>query len=373
MSATEGPVDLGDRPVIGVVKRGDLGDALLATPMLAALRRRYPGAQIDAIVSRGGRPALIDNPHLDRLLVLPEGGRAERIAFAGRIRRRRYDALLIAHHLTLPSGARRHQLLALASGAPVVAGLDNGRGRFLTHRRRDRGFGAVPEWRYWLDVAALVGATSEERPLFVVDERASEEARRLLAPLDGRPFAALHPTVGAYGPGRAWPVAHFAGLAAALRADPGLDLVIVGAIDARRAAAAIRQVEPTALDLTGATDVSTLAAILARADVTVGADSGVVHLAATLDRPTLALFGPSNHCAWAPFAAVDGTIPSQGGAGAVGRVTVLRDDIACSPCFYIGHALGRPAGCALRSCLTELSVDRVAAVARRVLAQNRVE
>jgi ADP-heptose:LPS heptosyltransferase len=370
----DAPLDLGERPAIGVVKLADLGDVLLVTPLLGALRRRYPGARIEAIVRATGAAALAGNPHLDRVVVAPAGsgirGITALVRFAADLRRRRFDALLVAHHLTLPSGARRHRLLAAASGARLVVGLDNGLGAFLTHRVPDRGFGHVPEWRYWLALGEVVGTQGAGRPSFAVPPAADEEAARLLAPLRGRRVVAIHPVVGAYGPGRTWPVERFAALAAALAEDPAMGVVVVGGEDARAAGAAIAGRHQATLDLAGRTPLPLLAAVLRASALVVGADSGVVHLAAALDRPTLALFGPSNHRAWAPFGATDGTLPlHRGGPDPVlGRVTALRSDIACSPCFYVGHALGRPRGCATRTCLAELTVERVAEAARRVLA-----
>lgn len=363
------PLDLGPRPAIGVVKLGDLGDVLLVTPLLAELRTRYPAGRIEAVVRAGGASALVGNPHVDRVHVAPMGGSIASAAFAWRLRRRRFDALLLAHHLTLAGGARRHRLLVAASGAAITVGLDNGRGAFLTHRVPDRGFGHLPEWRYWLRLGAVLGAAADARPVFVLPAEATAAAGRLLAPLAGRRFVAIHPVVGSYGPGRAWPVGRFAALASALAADPGVGIVTVGKSDALAAGAEIARRHPT-LDLTGATDTPTLAAVLRAASLTIGADSGVVHLAAALDRPTLALFGPSNHLAWSPVGAADHTLRLHrpGPPPTVGWVTTLRSDIPCSPCFYLGHSLGRPHGCATRSCLVELTVERVAEVARRMLS-----
>jgi ADP-heptose:LPS heptosyltransferase len=370
----DAPLDLGPRPAIGVVKLADLGDVLLVTPLLGALRRRYPGARIEAVVRATGAAALAGNPHLNRVVVAPSAGGARGIValvrFAAALRGRRFDALLVAHHLTLPSGARRHRLLAAASGARLVVGLDNGRGSFLTHRVPDRGFGHVPEWRYWLALGEIVGTEGAGRPTFAVPPAADEEAARLLAPLGGRRVVAIHPVVGAYGPGRAWPIGRFAALAEALAEDPAVGIVVVGGEDARAAGAAVAARHRPSLDLTGRTPLPLLAAVLRASALVIGADSGVVHLAAALDRPTLALFGPSNHRAWAPFGATDGTLPLHraGPAPALGRVTALRSDIPCSPCFYVGHALGRPRGCSTRTCLADLTVERVAKAARRMLA-----
>jgi heptosyltransferase-2 len=74
----------------------------------------------------------------------------------------------------------------------------------------------------------------------------------------------------------------------------------------------------------------------------------------------VAIFGPSNDDAWKPYGAPRDT------AGVAGRRLAERHDLPCAPCLYTGFALGRPAGCPTRSCLTTLSVARVADAVRLV-------
>ena len=365
-------VDLGKQPTIAIVKLGDLGDVLLVTPLLSALRTRYPEGRLVAVVRGVGDEVLANNPAVDQTVVVPAslsvGSLGAGMHSAVSLRRVRADALVIAHHLTLRSGARNQRLLAAAANALVVAGLDNGRGSFLTHRLPDRGFGAMPEWRYWLELGALLGAPATGRPYIGIPPAARVAADSMLAPLSRRPFIVLHPVVGVYGPGRAWPVDRFTALAGMLDAA-GHGIVVVGGDDATAASHRICATLTAAIDLAGRTSLAELAAIVDRAALVIGADSGVVHLAATLNRPTLALFGPSNHHAWAPVGAehVDTTCADLAASASIGRVQVLRTGIPCSPCFYIGHALGRPNGCSTRTCLADLSVELIAQVARRML------
>jgi heptosyltransferase-2 len=104
-----------------------------------------------------------------------------------------------------------------------------------------------------------------------------------------------------------------------------------------------------------APDPLALAALLRRARLVVANDSGVAHLAAAVDTPLVAVFGPSNHRAWGPY-------PPR----AADRVAV-REPLACSPCIHRGHRFGTPAGCPARTCLDLVDVERVAAAAAEVL------
>jgi ADP-heptose:LPS heptosyltransferase len=263
----------------------------------------------------------------------------------------------------------KYRALALATGAPIRAGLDNGRGDFLTHAARDHGFGAKPEWAYWLDVAALLGADrADARPTVAVSAAAFAAARALVGA--GGPYVALHPGVGTFSLARQWPVERLAAVGAALAAD-GHRLVITGGRDAlaRDAAdALLHHLGATpALDLTGRSDVPVSAAVYAGAALFVGSDNGMAHLAAAVGTPSVIVFGPSNHRAWAPYGAVEcnpgGSLDLPEGT----RVVVVRSTIACSPCFYTGYTLGRPEGCPSRNCLDHVQATDVLVVANQLL------
>src|SRR5207248_6838535 len=121
--------------------------------------------------------------------------------FLAGLRLARYDALLLFHHFTTRWGSVKFAALAYASGAPVRAGLDNGRGRFLNLRVPDRGFGAMHEADYWLQVAGLLGANPVAgwRPHIPIDD---ESRRRGEVAVGLR----LAPTVGSTGTNPARPL-----------------------------------------------------------------------------------------------------------------------------------------------------------------------
>jgi ADP-heptose:LPS heptosyltransferase len=84
-----------------------------------------------------------------------------------------------------------------------------------------------------------------------------------------------------------------------------------------------------------------------------------MHIAAAVDTPTVAIFGLTNYKAWGPYT---GDPDSK-------RATIVHLDLACMPCFYHGHELGTPEGCATRDCLLQLGVDPVATAARKMLRE----
>lgn len=378
-----------DRPAaprrVLVVKLADLGDALLTTPLVRALRDAWPSAALDVLTTPQAAVAYRHAADVDAVATLdvhgrrPAGapersrpGRVGRLVAAARalaaLRRRRYDVVVLCHPLVTWRGALKHAAVVLAVGAPVRAGLAApGRRRawFLNRRAPDPGYDGAHVVEAMAGIGRALGVdVGPPRLAFAPGPAAERAAEALLAGaaggaagrgaagrLAGRRIA-LHPGAGPYSPARRWPAASFAALAVRL-ATEGAALVLVGT--AADDGAAVRAAgAPIALDLTGATDVATLAAVLARCDAVVANDGGVMHLAAAVGTPVTAVFGPSNDRAWGPWP------PDRPGAPSRHRIVAL--DLPCRPCLYVGHRLGAPAGCPTRDCLRWLAPDRVAAV-----------
>ena len=108
------------------------------------------------------------------------------------------------------------------------------------------------------------------------------------------------------------------------------------------------------INLVDQTSLPQLADVIARADLFIGADSGVMHIAAATGTPIVSIFGPSNPEAWRPWT-VDG------------RATVLSSHVECSPCSYVGHGIGAREGCKARTCMKLVRASQVLEAARRLL------
>ncbi len=349
-----------------VVKLADLGDLLTATPALRALRLRFPAAEITALVTPHSAGLLAENDAVDRVLTFPKAifdqpasltaPRAALTALglgwqlAARLRAGRFDAVVLLHHLFTRWGRLKYRALLAATGAPVRVGL--GDAKFLTGGAPDRGFGGHHEVDYWLETVAQLGATHPcpRLELHLTPQEVEEGGRHLSGlRMTGRPIVAIHPGSGAFSLARRWPAERFAqvgdglaaaGYAVAVVAGPGEE-TLAGQISAAMRARA------TVLERLG--DPRALAAVLRGCQLFVGNDSGVMHLAATVGVPCVAVFGLSNHRAWGPY-------PPD-------RHRVVRLELQCSPCFYRDDRLGTPQGCAARACLMELSAAPVLAAA----------
>jgi len=368
-----------------VVKLADIGDVLTATPALRALRQSYPLATIDLLLTHHTRPVMQYSKLVNRLIpsdnfrffslreALKPGLLREGLAVLRQIRRRGYDTVVILHHLTTWGGALKYATIAKASGARVVAGLDPGgkRGGFLTHAVSDAGFGGRHEIDHWLEVVGLVGAApaGQEMELAVSEvDRAWIELvlalwgqDRLLPspPNDYRstgksPLVVIHPGSGGFNPARRWSPANFARVADALSQE-GAQVVLVGRpTDGTEAVLAAMETRP--IDLTGQTTLHQLAALLQRADLFIGGDAGVTHIAAASGAPMVIIFGPTNAAAWGPVG------PKR---------CVLQAEIPCGPCAYVGHTVGLRTGCSARTCLKLVTPAQVLAEAEKLLAGDK--
>ena len=361
-----------------IIKLADHGDAILATSAISAVRARFPNAVLDVLTTSNGAVAFALCPVIDHIRVIdkhafdnPRGMlhpvNALRIVnLVRRLRRSRYDTIVLLQHLTTNFGALKYRWLCRGIGAPIRAGLDNGQGDFLTHRAVDFGFGVKSMHEYNLDVVSQLGVNiAHAHPAIAVPDDARRSAEKLLAENNvGAEYVVIHPSVGGYSSARNWPTERFAALAKNIIEKRGFTVVVVGANDAAEAA---RSICATAnvVNLVGRTGYPELAALLDAARLVIGADSGVAHLAAALATPTLAIFGPSNHNAWKPIGAtvLSGPIAKL----PAGTAFVIRSDIPCSPCFYSGYTLGRRDGCSLRTCLDRLSVDLITNIAYQII------
>lgn len=356
------------------VKLADLGDLLSVTPALRALRNGHPEAHIAALVTPSSAAILAGSTSVDevlpfekalfdRPLAAPRSAPAA-LALARQLRGGSWDALALFHHLTTPFGVAKYAALALASGAPIRAGLDNGRGWFLTRRVRDDGFGARHEVDYWLQVAEALGGYNADPRLEIrvtAADRAWATAALANVGLRGRDVAIVHPGTGAFSLARRWPVERFAAVARELRGRYGFDVAVVRG-PAPDEDALARQVASEAsgasygLPVVGPTPtLGALVALLGQARVFVGNDSGVMHLATAARVPVVAIFGPSNDRAWGPYPP---TAP---------RHAIVREQLACTPCTHRGHQFGTPAGCPARTCLDLVEPADVLAAIDRVL------
>lgn len=347
-----------------------IGDVVFTTPAIRALARRFPDARLTYVVETGAYPVVAGNPHLAEVISIPHvrGWRRLRddVKIARRLRRARIDVAIDFH------GGPRSAWLAWASGAPVRVGYDvQGRTWMYTtavHRPRELRARHSVENQWDLLAAvdpALAGPAdpARDRVEMPTDPAARASVDRRLASLgvpDRARIVVIHVSAG--NPFRRWPEASFAALAGdlvsggedrwvALAGGPSDHAATTRVLDAakkRAGRAGQRIVDGEGLSL------AELRALMDRAALFIGGDSGPLHVASTSDVPIVGLYGPTLAARSAPW-----------------RPRNLRTEsieprvLPCRPCEQRECAPGD------FRCLTGTAPGTVAAAAERLLGGPR--
>ncbi len=377
------------------IKPDHLGDLLLATPVLAALRQRLPKARVTALVGPWSRMVLQRNPDVDMLLTCPFPGFERRPtddrrpttddsgvnAMLGRLSSivGRLSSVAMPYrtliHYALLLRAGRYDLaiigrddhwwgaaLALLAGVPCRIGYSVPECRpFLT---------TVLPWNPRDHVTAqglaLVRAVDPDPPTTAPAAAGAGEGDQFALNaqfparfdstqddimwaddwiaaqgLAGARLVLLHPGTG--GPAKLWFAERWAAVADALQ-DAGVRLVLTGGPDELALVAEVAaHMQSAALNLAGQTSVGQLAALMRRAALVLGVDSGPLHLAAAQGVPTIHLYGPGDAARFGPW-------------GDRARHVVLRAELWCSPC---GEFAACPRGLARPECMELIASTRV--------------
>jgi len=345
-------VPLGECTRALVVKLRHHGDVLLAAPVLSVLKAHAPQLEVDALVYDDTAPMLDGHPALAQLHCIgrrwrslsPWSRLSKERGLLRALRARRYD--LLVHLTEHPRGAWLARLLGVRY---AVAPIQRERGAWwrksFTHLYplvRNRHMVEVN-----LDALRRIGiqpGVNERWVQFVP----GHEAEQRIAAL-GLPAAFVHMHPASRWTFKCWPAERNAQLADRL-AGEGHPVVLTSApnetafIDE-----IIGQAASKPLNLAGQLSLKELGALTARARLFIGVDSMPMHLAAAMETPTVALFGPSSEHEWAPWNV---------------EHRVVTSTHSCRPCRVDGCGGGK-----VSECLTLLPVDAVHAAARELLAR----
>jgi heptosyltransferase-2 len=276
-------------PDVLVVRFSAIGDILLTTPLLRAIRARHPGARIAVLTKEPYVPLLSHNPHVSEVLAIaPNEGI---LAIAERIRAVRYS-----HVLDLHGNLRSHALRRLAPGAWSSYDKRTLQRALLITAKRDRYGAYLPiAERYFEAATALEVAPDGGPPDFFLSEEADCRAAERLVALElgrERPVVAIAP--GAAHATKRWPVEYWVQLVGRIT-QTGADVAVLGGTDDVEAAAAITRAAGGAnvASLAGALGLQETGAVIRRAEVLISGDTGVMHMATGVGTPVVALFGPT--------------------------------------------------------------------------------
>lgn len=313
-----------------VIKPSSLGDVVHSLPFLNALRDGFPKAEIHWIIAKGLEGLLEGHPMLNKLWIINKDDwkrikavrttiKELRSLFKS-LKAERYDIVIDLQ------GLLRSGILAKATGAPVRIGFKEAREGsriFYTHTvKADRDVHAVDRY---LEMAKFLGCdTSEVKfpfPLSFTSFAAGEPVRGgQLSPASGGLSFQLPDKYAVIVPGarwetKRWSPERFGQLASMMHVK---SIVVGGESDADIAGIVIRNSDGNAISATGKTTLKELIELMRNARFVVTNDSGPMHIAAALNVPVFAIFGPTNPLRTGPYG---------------NRHVVIRRELECSPCY----------------------------------------
>lgn len=310
-----------------IVRTDRIGDVILTTPAVAALREAYPLARLSMAVTPTTREVVEGNPHVDEVIVYEQNGRHRGFLgywqFIRELRKRKFDAAVIYHT------KKRTNLICFLAGIPHRIGFQNNKwGFLLTQKVKDtRPLGDKHEYQYCLEVLKRFGVdTQVSRPVLYLPfkKEAEDWAERFWLEnglRDSKKTIAIH--AGASCISKRWPAARFADVINHLLAKYPLHILLIGGSDSRHISGAIKsQVKSPLLDLTGQTSLSQLASLLKRCQLLISNDSGPVHVAVAVGTPVISIFGRNqaglSPTRWRPLGPFD---------------IVLHKEVGCEVCL----------------------------------------
>ena len=340
-----------------LIKLSAVGDVVHTIPVLNKLRRRYPAARIDWLVTPAIAELIRHHPAVSNVVLFMRDDWATpwrpaalvRVAkLAADLRRARYDLIVDMH------GQFRTAFFTLAAGAPVRIGFD--RPRPEVWHASERTFPLEAYKHAWKGARELSWIAYTHRiPVPTLDVHAVDRYLSIgsMLGLDDSPadfsfpvpadavarVEALLRTHGvAHGasvllcaPGTNWETKHWSAerFAEVVRhfLARGRRVVLIGSERERPVCARVAAAAPGAIDLCGATTLAELAALVRRSSGAITNDSGPMHMAVALDRPVVSVFGPTDALWIGPYGRPD---------------AVLRADLPCAPCYlrqlrHCGH------------------------------------
>jgi len=319
-----------------------IGDAVMTTPAVRAIRRNFGRAEISILVKPWVAPVFADSPHVDRLLIYDAAGRhhgsSGKLRLARELRRRRFDAAILLQN------AFEAALITWLAGIPRRVGYKtDARGPLLTHGVRcTAAVKRVHQTRYYLTILEALGMSvgSQRLDLFL-GPAGPERAGRILRARGVSPhqrLVGINPSA-TFGPAKQWLPESFARLADRIQEHLDARILMFGGPGDRQLGERIQQMAARPMvNLCGRTSLEEAMALIQVCDLFISNDSGLMHVAAALDVPLIAIFGSTNPVATGPY-----SVNSR----------VLQASLPCAPCCRPTCPLGH------MECMTRIDVETV--------------
>ncbi len=307
------------KPRILIWKLSALGDVILSTPSLRAIRQQFPNGHITLVVGRRAYDVVARCPYLNDIIIYDptrkDRGPLRHLAFIRRLRQQGCDLSIDLQN------SRKTHLMAWLAGVPVRVGYRRKFGWLLNRGVRLPRVVLTPiAHQYYLLRQAGFSPDGEALELWPspLDERMATQLLGALAASSQQPLVGIHPGGSGRWKTKRWDLNRWAQLCNDL-AKQHIKVVVVGGPEERSLGERLAQLTTLQpLIVIGRTSLMELACLIRRCDVFVAHDSASLHVAAAVGTPTIALFGPTDPQRHLP---------------PVFRGRVIKKDVFCSPCY----------------------------------------
>lgn len=327
-----------------------IGDAVMTTPAVRTIRGNFPKAVISILAYPWVADVFAASPYVDEVILYHKKERHNGLygmwQLSQELAERDFDMAILLQN------AFEAAFIAKLAGIPVRAGYKrDARGLLLTHGVKIReNIRKVHQVHYYQGLLEDLGLNRGPDELFLqLPKPVNRWAREFIASQGTGPVVGLNPGA-AYGPAKRWPAEKYAELAGRLHDEIGAILLVFGTDDDAATASVIKEFAPQpVVDLAGKTSLAEAMALIGLCDSFVTNDSGLMHVAAALKTPLVAIFGSTNPVTTGPF--------SENGV-------VIRKDLSCSPCLKTHCKTDF-------ECMTDISVDEVFQTVKNILATGK--
>lgn len=277
-----------------LVRTDRIGELVLTTPAIVAVRQHFPRAKITIIVNSSSVEAVEEAPFIDSIIKFDPkadyNNLFRRLDFCRSIKKAKFDLAVMFN----PS--KFFNILTFLAGIPVRVGYDRKAGVLLTHKIEDKKYLCDKhEVEYNLDLIGAIDIRPDDKALYFplngsAETRIAEIFKENNIGEIGGPLIAVHPA--ASNPEKTWPLDRFAQICDGLSDEFRIRIILVGGREEQKTADEIKsKMRSSVLDLTGRLSLKELGSLLKRCLLLISNDSGPVHVSAAVGTPAVVFFG----------------------------------------------------------------------------------
>lgn len=336
-----------------IVNLGGIGDLLLSTPALRALRACFYDSKITLMVIPRAADALKFFSVVDKIIIFDKNNIFKALFALLKLRKEQFDLAVNMRTIASERSAKKIKLLLDIINPKIKAGRDTeGRGAFFDIKIPEPDIGEKKEMAYDIDMVKALGIEPKDNNIVLEPDLKSIEAVRKILEDKGvtneTVLIGIHP--GGM-PSHRWPIENFVKLINALRGEKTRKFVITGGKEEAELAAQLIKLADGGeiICLAGKLNFNELTALIARFSLFITNDTGPMHIAAVLKTPLIAIFGPGYITRYDPRAISD-------------KAVVLYEKVDCSPC--------NRAICESMKCLKAIQPKEVVKIALALLGDK---